>query len=131
MSENSNLHQKCQSLFNEPGIRFVGIVNNMGRQVAGGYKEGITPLVDDKGLKMCMEYTLQMFMTKDLDAQLGCTEYIIAKRNKVKIISIPIKNNMILISTESDADDKHTIQKALNVFAEDLPNQNNNECAPE
>ena len=33
------LDKKCKTLLQEKDIRFVGIISNMGRQIAGGYKD--------------------------------------------------------------------------------------------
>lgn len=118
------LDQKCQSLLKEKNVRFCGIVNNMGRQVVGRYKNGITPLVDKEEHKMCMEYALEMFMTKDLDEALGPTEHIVSRRKKITMISIPINDHLILISAELDADEKAIIKKAIDLFAKsELYNQ--------
>lgn len=96
----------------------------MGRQVVGRYKNGITPLVDKEEHKMCMEYALEMFMTKDLDEALGPTEYIVSRRKKITMISIPINDHLILISAELDADEKAIIKKAIDLLAKsELYNQ--------
>ena len=42
----------CNDILSFPEIRFAGIVNYLGRQVAGGYGKGITPLVDEEQHKM-------------------------------------------------------------------------------
>ena len=55
--EITNLEKKCKDLLKEEIVRFVGIINNMGRQIAGGYKESITPLVDEEGHKMSLEHS--------------------------------------------------------------------------
>jgi len=47
-----------KKILRENGIRFVGVLNQMGTLVVGGYKAGITPLVDDdEEHKMCLEYS--------------------------------------------------------------------------
>jgi hypothetical protein len=69
--ENKIFDQKCRSLIDEIGVRFTGVINNMGRQVAGGYKETITPLVDEEKHKISLEHALEIFLTKDLDESLG------------------------------------------------------------
>jgi len=114
------LDQKCQNLLNEKHVRFCGIVNSMGRQVVGNYKIGITPLVDKEEHKMCMEYALEMFMTKDLDDALGPTEYIVSRRKMITMISIPLDNHLILISAELDADEKEIIKKAIDLFSKSV-----------
>jgi len=39
--------QKCKKLLDYDEIRFAGLINKMGRLVAGGFKPGISPLEDD------------------------------------------------------------------------------------
>ena len=110
------LDLKCQNMLKNKEIRFCGIVNNMGRQIAGRYQKGIVPLVDNEEHKMCTEYSLGMFVTTDLDDALGETEYIISKRKKIKMISIPFNDNLILLSVESHANEKKIIEDAVCLF---------------
>ena len=84
-----------------PGIRFVGVINNMGNLVVGDYKKGITPIAEINQYKMCMEHALELFMKKDLDDSLGPLDYIVSKRKNITIITIPMNNNyLVLISAE-------------------------------
>jgi len=103
--------QKCKKMLNEDGVRFVGIINNMGRQIAGGYKEGIIPLVDEEEHKIGIQHALGYILTKDLDESLGTVEYIVAKRKKVVMITIPIQKHIILISTEPDINSEEIVEK--------------------
>lgn len=103
--------QKCKKILNEDGIRFIGIINNIGRQIAGGYKTGITPLVDDDKHKMGIQHSLGYTLIKDFDESLGPVEYIVTKRKKVVMITIPLQNHIILISTEHDTDSEEIVKK--------------------
>ena len=86
-----------------PGIRFVGVINNMGNLVVGDYKKGIVPIAEIDQYKICMEHALELFMKKDLDDSLGPLDHMVSKRKNVSIITIPINNNyFVLISAESD-----------------------------
>ncbi len=118
MTEISILEVKCNDVLKNKDVRFCGIVNSMGREVVGGYQDGITPLVDSEEHKMCMEYSLGMFITTDLDNALGSTEYIISKRNKVTMISIPLNGNLILLSVDTNADEKEIIHKVIELFSD-------------
>jgi hypothetical protein len=85
-----------------PDIRFVGVINNMGRLVAGDYKKGIVPIATIEQYKMCMEHALELFMKKDLDDILGPLDYIVSKRKKIAIVTVPVNNHLVLISAEPD-----------------------------
>ncbi len=115
-NEIANMEEKCKALLRENDVRFVGIVNNMGRQIAGGYKEDITPLVDEEDHKMSLEHTLEIFLTKDLDEPLGTIDYIITRRKKVSMITIPAEKHSILISAERNADAEKIVEKAMKLF---------------
>ena len=95
-----------------PGIRFVGVINNMGNLV-GDYKKGIVPIAEIDQYKMCMEHALELFMKKDLDSTLGPLDYIVSKRKNVAIITIPVRDYLVLISTEPDAKIEPIIEEIL------------------
>ena len=115
--ENEILEQKCKLLLNENGVRFVGILSNMGRQIAGGYKEGVVPLVDYEDHKMCLEHALGILLTKDLDESLGSIDYLIAKRKKVIMITLPMQKYAVLISAELDANIEKIITNATKLLS--------------
>jgi len=93
--------QKCNLLLQEDEIRFAGFINSMGRLVAGGFKEGITPLEDEaERQKMYMELALRVSMRKDFDYSLGPVKYTASRRQKAVMISFPINSSVLLISTE-------------------------------
>ncbi|MDH3677169.1 MAG: hypothetical protein OEQ12_02585 [Nitrosopumilus sp.] len=114
--ENKILDKKCQSLLDEKGVRFAGVINNMGRQVAGGYKSTITPLVDEEDHKISLEHALEIQITKDLDESLGSIDSIITRRKKVIMITIPMENSSLLMSTELDSNAEKIVKTASKLF---------------
>ena len=114
--ENKIFDQKCRSLLDENGVRFTGVINNMGRQVAGGYKDTITPLVDVEEHKISLEHALEIFLTKDLDESLGSIDSIITRRKKVTMITIPMDKFSLLISAERDSNAEEIVEKASKLF---------------
>jgi len=114
--ENKVFDQKCRSLLDENGVRFTGVINNMGRQVAGGYNDAITPLVDEEEHKISLEHTLEIFLTQDLDESLGSIDSIITRRKKVTMITIPMDKFSLLISAERDSNAEEIVEKASKLF---------------
>jgi hypothetical protein len=96
-----------------PDIRFVGVINNMGRLVAGDYKKGIVPIATIEQYKMCMEHALELFMKKDLDDILGPLDYIVSKRKNIVIVTVPVNNYLVLISTEPNTKIEPIIEDIL------------------
>jgi len=108
--------KNCNLLLNEKEIRYVGIINKMGSQMAGGYKATITPLVDEEEHKICLEHTLEIMLTRDLDEALGSIDSIVTKRKKVIMITIPMNDFSLLISADKSANSEKIIKKALEIF---------------
>jgi hypothetical protein len=111
--ENSqNWESESKYILSLPEIRFVGVINNMGRLIAGDYKKGIVPIAEVEQYKMCMEHALELFMKKDLDDILGPLDYIVSKRKNIVIITIP-DNHLVLISAEPNAKIEPIIEDIL------------------
>ena len=100
-----------------PELRFVGILNKMGRKIAGGFKEGISSYLEDTDNQMMyVQLTLEYLMRKDFDRQLGAIDYIASRRGKVTMISIPTKDYLILISAKRDVNVEEVIKQVNSAF---------------
>jgi len=111
-----NLEIKSEEMLQDHRIRFLGIIDSMGRQIAGGYKEGLVRLVDDEEHKMCIQHVLGFVLAKDLDESLGAVDYLISKRKKVSMITIPLQKYVILMSVERNADVEKIVEKTVKLF---------------
>lgn len=115
----TNLNQACIELSKLDEVRHVGVINRLGHLVAGGLKEGLDPLVDEEKIRMIyMQLQLDYQMRKELDEILGPIDYIASRRKKLLIISVPIEDNLIIITAKPDSDDKKIIKKAEKLFDE-------------
>ncbi|HXG74686.1 MAG TPA: DUF6659 family protein [Candidatus Nitrosotenuis sp.] len=106
--------QKCQELLRLDEIRFAGLVDQKGRLVAGGFKEGVTPLEDAaERQKMYMELALRVSMRKEFDYSLGPVKYSASRREKAVMMSFPIGANILLVSANPDVDIDRTAKKIM------------------
>jgi len=106
--------QKCKKLIDYDEIRFAGLINDMGRLVAGGFKPGISPLEDDaERKKMYMELALRVSMRKDFDYSLGPVKYAASRREKAVVLSFPLNSNVLLVSAEPNVDIDKTANKII------------------
>lgn len=113
------LDSACEKIQLFPGVRFVGVINKMGRLVSGGLKEDIIPYVEDEiNKKMYMQLCLEISMRQDFDELLGAVEYIAARRKKVTMVSIPYKSNIVIISAEPYVDAEKIARLAIELFQE-------------
>ncbi|MEW6043698.1 MAG: DUF6659 family protein [Thermoproteota archaeon] len=86
-------------------IRFAGLINNKGKLVAGGMVEGKKPLEDEKKDEMLyLELALRVRMRQEFDAELGPVKFAMSYRDKVLVMSFPMKNEILLVSAEKDMD---------------------------
>ena len=109
--------QKCDLLLKEEKIRFAGLINHMGRLVAGGFKEGISPLEDEaERRKMYMELALRVSMRMEFDYTLGPVKYSASRREKAVMMSFPLDNNVFLVSTEPSIDIEKFAQKVMKII---------------
>ena len=106
--------QKCKKLLDYDEIRFAGLINDMGRLVAGGFKPGISPLEDDaERKKMYMELALRVSMRKEFDYSLGPVKYAASRREKAVMLSFPMNSNVLLVSAEPNVDIDKTANKII------------------
>jgi len=89
----------------------------MGRLVAGGFKEGISPLEDEaERRKMYMELALRVSMRMEFDYTLGPVKYSASRREKAVMMSFPLNNNVLLVSTEPSIDIEKFAQKVMKII---------------
>ncbi len=111
------LNVACTALMEEEKIRHAGVINSLGHLIAGGFKKGVPSLLtDDKVRMVYMQMQLDLHMRQDLDDILGPIDYIASRRKNQLIITVPIDENLVLISAEPNADDKKIIKKAEELF---------------
>lgn len=98
--------QICNSILSvDPKIRFAGVINERGRLVAGGMKENVEPLENEKDDEMIfMELALRVKMRKEFDKQLGPVNFAMASRERALAISIILNDDILYVVAEPDAD---------------------------
>ncbi|MGI9567674.1 MAG: DUF6659 family protein [Nitrosopumilus sp.] len=117
----------CDKVCAEPKIRFCGVINGMGRLVAGGFRDGIKPLDNEEERKMWyMQSALEMSMKKEFGNNLGNIDHIVTYRGNVTLVNIPIRNHVVLLSTERNADIIQIVE-----YTKELIDFNNNTTIPE
>jgi hypothetical protein len=109
------LCKKVMSL--DPKIRFAGMINEKGRLFAGGMREGIRSLEDQKDDEMLyMELVLRAKMRREFDKVLGPVEFAMSYREKVIIMSFPAENGVLLISAEKGINFAEIPFKVMNLI---------------
>ena len=113
--------EKCKKLLDEKEIRFAGIINEDGKLISGGFKEGLTPLEDDEAkLHSFMEFVSKVSIRKDYDQTLGPINYLAARRDKAVLVSFPfpVSQVLLLISAEPSVDIESLAAKIVDIFTD-------------
>ncbi len=93
--------KQCKKILSEPEIRFAGIISEMGKLIAGGFKKGIIPLEDDsERQKLYMELALRVATRREFDSSIGRVKYSASRREKAVVMSFPLKNCILMVVAE-------------------------------
>lgn len=105
-SKIENLEYVCKKIVDvDPTIRFVGVINDKGKLIEGGPKQGVKPLIDQKESEMVlMEIALMSRLRREHDIQLGPVNFTISHREKVVLMTFPAGNETIYVSATKEID---------------------------
>ena len=82
-------------------IRFAGVINSKGRLVAGGMVSSKKRLGDRKDDEMLyMELALRVKMRSEFDDDLGKVKFSLSFREKLIVMSFPMKNDVLFVSLD-------------------------------
>ena len=86
-------------------IRFAGVINERGRVIAGGMKENVEPLENQKDDEMMfMELALRVKMRKEFDRQLGAVNFALASRERMLAMSFLVNEDILYVVAEPDVE---------------------------
>ena len=82
-------------------VRFAGVINSRGRLIAGGMVPSKKRLGDRKRDEMLyMELALRVKMRSEFDDDLGKVKFSMSFREKLIVMSFPMKNDILMVSME-------------------------------
>ena len=107
----------CDNILKIRGVQFAGIIDPIGSLYAGGFKEGVTPKINDEQRRhIYLKFALESCFRKDFDDVLGKFRFSITQREKGSILTTNICNHLLLVFTEihiQDTDLMKKIQKTV------------------
>ena len=105
LTDTHDYHSICDQIKKLDKIRFAGVINERGKLIEGGLKDGVIPLSSERDDEMLfMELVLRVKMRQEFDKQLGKVKFAMALRDRVLEMSFPIDNYVLFVVSESDAD---------------------------
>ena len=82
-------------------VRFAGVINSRGRLIAGGMVSSKKRLGDRKRDEMLyMELALRVKMRSEFDDDLGKVKFSMSFREKLIVMSFPMKNDVLFVSLD-------------------------------
>ena len=81
-------------------IRFVGIVNNRGEVIEGGFQQGVEPLLDEtEEQQMYIQSLWNLTTLESYSDRLGRVRYSITEHEKVTLMTFPLGDGILCLST--------------------------------
>ena len=81
-------------------IRFAGIVNSNGEVIEGGFQKGIQPLLNGTAEQQMYVQSLSNVVTlRQFTDRLGEFRYSVTEHDKVKLMTFPLDDGILCLST--------------------------------
>ena len=109
--------QKLDEILSEKDIRFAGFVNMEGKLVEGQYREDILPFENDEDQKQIFrELALRISTRKKFDYSMGAVKYSASRREKLVMMSFPLKNEILLLTAEPNVNIDRLAYKIIQIL---------------
>ena len=114
--EHQKYQRKLEELLKEQEIRFVGFVDYMGNLILGDFRKGVTPLKgESERRKIFLEVALRVRTREDFDYDVGPVKYAASRRNKVVMITFPVKDKILFVSADPDIEIDTLAKKIIKI----------------
>ncbi len=112
--------QKLDEILSEQEIRFAGFVNMQGELVEGRFREDVVPFENDEDQKRVFrELAVRISTRKNFDFSMGAVKYSASRREKLVMMSFPLKNMILLITTEPNVNIDRLAYKIIQILGKD------------
>ncbi len=112
--------QKLDEILSEQEIRFAGFVNMQGELVEGQFREDVVPFENDEDQRRVFrELAVRISTRKNFDFSMGAVKYSASRREKLVMMSFPLKNIILLITTEPNVNIDRLAYKIIQILGKD------------
>ena len=97
------LDNLCDTIIKlDRNIRFVGIVNDKGEVIQGGFQDGVEPLLEGSDeQEMYTNSLTNMALLKNYSDRLGKVKYSLTEHQKIAMMTFPLDNGILCLSVYS------------------------------
>ncbi len=112
--------QKLDEMVSEKEIRFAGFVNVQGELVKGKFREDVVPFEnDEEQQRIFRELALRISTRKKFDYSMGAVKYSASRREKLVMMSFPLKKVILLITAEPNVNIDRLAYKIIENLGKD------------
>jgi hypothetical protein len=112
--------QKLNEITSEKEIRFAGFVDMKGDLLKSQLREGTIPFEnDEEQQKIFRELAVRISARKDFDYSMGAVKYSASRREKLVMMSFPLKNMILLITAEPNINIDRLAYKIIQILGKD------------
>ncbi|MDQ4017188.1 MAG: hypothetical protein M3129_01445 [Thermoproteota archaeon] len=98
-------------------IRFVGIVNNRGEVIEGGFKQGVEPMLNGTDEQQMYIHSLSNLTTlQSYKDRLGMVRYNLTEHEKVILMTFPLGDGILCVSALPKANMNKIRDKVMKVL---------------
>ena len=113
-------NQKLNEILSEKDIRFAGFVGLDGNLLKGRFREDVIPFENDEEQQQVFrELASRISTRKKFDYSMGPVKYSASRREKLVMMSFPLKNMIILITAEPNVNIDRLAYKIIQILGED------------
>ena len=109
MDKITDLNKLCEQVFTlNDDIRYAGVIDSSGTQIAGGMRKGIDSIVSETDEELYLTQTaLRKSMRERFDASMGGARFAYVERDKMSILTFYMADKILLLTLEPNVD-SHT-----------------------
>ncbi len=112
--------EKLDEIFIEKDIRFAGFIDLEGNLIKGKFREGIIPFEkDDEQRKIYRELAIRVSTRQKFDYSMGGVKYSASRREKLVMMSFPLKKFILLITAEPNINIDRLAYKIIQVIGKE------------
>ena len=114
------LKERLEQILSEKEIRFAGFVDLKGNLIESQFREGIIPFESDEEQRQIFrELALRISTRKKFDYSMGAVKYSASRREKLVMMSFPLKNSILLITAEPNVNIDRLAYKIIQILGKD------------
>jgi hypothetical protein len=116
----SKFDESLDEILSEKEIRFAGFVDMQGDLVKGRFRVDVIPFENDKEQrKIFRELALRISTRKNFDYSMGAVKYSASRREKLVMMSFPLKEAILLITAEPNVNIDRLAYKIIQILGKE------------